>query len=47
MKKENELVAFCMPKKMHAAAKAEAKKMDISFAQFLRHIIKAALAKGK
>ena len=45
--KENELVAFCMPKEMHKAAKAEAKKMDLSFAQFLRHLIKAALSKGK
>ena len=46
MKKENELVAFCMPKELHTASKIKAKSMDLSFAQFLRRIIKAALAKG-
>ena len=46
MKKENELVAFCMPKELHTAAKIKAKSMDLSFSQFLRHLIKTALAKG-
>ena len=45
MKKENELVAFCMPKGLHMAAKMAAKKLDLSFAQFLRRVIKAALEK--
>ena len=43
MKKQNELVAFCMPKDLHTAAKAKAKKMDLSFAQFVRRAIKAAI----